>query len=60
MVPHHQDYFGKINRMMDDDWCDTSMDIGPISMIPMITHKKFFNELPRTAPFFYGMTYTKE
>lgn len=60
ILPEHLDYPNKITRMTDDDWTDTGVSCFAMKMIPTITLRKYFNELPRPSPFSYGMEYTRE
>ena len=60
LLPEHLDYPNKITRMTEDDWTDTGVNCFALKMIPTITLRKYFNELPRPSPFNYGLDYTKE
>mmetsp|Transcript_21858 Transcript_21858/g.3630 ORF Transcript_21858/g.3630 Transcript_21858/m.3630 type:complete len:153 (-) Transcript_21858:27-485(-) len=60
LVPRHLDYYNKITNMVEADWVDTGLSCTALKMIPTITVRKYYNELPRMLPFVYGMVYTKE
>lgn len=60
LVPPHLDYTNKITRMIEDDWTDTGLSCYAMKMIPTITQRKYYNELPRMTAYCYGMDYTKE
>ena len=59
-VPVHMDYMNKITRMTEDDYTDPGISTTAMKMWPSVTIRKYFNELPRTFPYAYGMDYTKE
>ena len=60
LLPPHMDYPNKLTRMTEDDWTDTGVNCFALKMIPTITMRKYFNELPRPTSMTYGVEYTKE
>lgn len=60
MLNPELDYPNKLTRMIDDDWTDTGVNAWALRMIPLITVRKYFNELPRPTSFGYGYDYTPQ
>mmetsp|Transcript_25997 Transcript_25997/g.46000 ORF Transcript_25997/g.46000 Transcript_25997/m.46000 type:complete len:292 (-) Transcript_25997:52-927(-) len=59
-VPFRLNYPQKLVRQIDDDWTDTAVERYTLGLIPHISYRKYFNELPRLTAFSYGVDYTKE
>jgi len=59
-VPKNLDYYNKVARMIEDDYCDTGISVFALRMFPITTMRKYFNELPRPTSYWYGMDYTRE
>jgi hypothetical protein len=59
-LPTHLDYPNKLTRMIEDDYTDTGVGCYALKMLPTLTIRKYFNELPRHNSMTYGIQYTKQ
>lgn len=60
-VRREHDYLRKLCRQVaDDKMTGTDAKSYLLGLLPYLTQRKFFNELPRPSYYSYGMAYTKQ